>query len=660
VALVTRGEDSTATTDLKPFADPREWARRHKHDSTRHGRQSREICHNTLKIKGLRNRRARPIFSVPGGTFSMSSSLEGRGRLARLRRLPARADLARIVPHLKPGVLQQIVRRQGLEGSAEIVALATSEQLLRVFDVDLWDADEPGGEERFDATRFGRWLEVLHLAGAGVAAGKIAAMDFDFVAASLAEHVVVLDGTWLPLDAAGDERDAGAGESPREGPAARLAELIEGEEAHELGGYRVFARSGRSWDALLTLLVDLDASHPAFFGRLMRHLARVSTEILDDELFEFLPGAGETAAGDLAAGREERREAEGYVTPVMAAAFLSSACGLRLHTMPSPPAWDPVTAVWFRGAERRARERGEGRADPGREPGSRAAAASAPARDFVGGGATPREAGPRPKATPRLGPARDTGDRLRRIRERVRYLEEHDVALHARRMQELGYVGNVLVAGASFGGHRFRAAEAAAAAAAVCNLGLENWPRAWLPGGRSGPPVDFLLRQDLVTVFRVGWSVLHESVSLQTARTLVEILSRLVSDDGALHEQLAGLRDGLRRQVEAGTPWRELDNLDVLLALDPPSWSVLVGLLDRCPVASGATRSDFEFIAENRQVECVREFLRSLPDRLSDHGRHDPAPRGGFPRRPAPSSARRASGGRRSCGRRTSRRTNRR
>jgi len=93
----------------------------------------------------------------------------------------------------------------------------------------------------------------------------------------------------------------------------------------------------------------------------------------------------------------------------------------------------------------------------------------------------------------------------------------------------------------------------------------------------------------------------------------VEVLSRLATDDGALHGHLAGLRDALARQVEAGTPWRELDSLDVVLALDAPSWQVLVGLLDQCPVVPDGSRAGFEFIAERRQIEWVDDFLRSLP-----------------------------------------------
>jgi hypothetical protein len=537
-------------------------------------------------------------------------SLQVRRRTGRAARLPDPSELARAVPDLEPRVLHQLVRRWGLEEAGEIVALATGEQLLRVFDIDLWHGDGPGAPERFDADRFGLWLEVLHDAGPEVAARKIAEMDFDFVTAALSEHVLVRERLF-PVD---DEPPDGADD------AGALAEdAPEGEDAHEIGGYRVLARRRGPWDALLSLLAELEASHPDVFQRLMRRLVRVSTE-LDDEYLGFLSGLGASLADDVAAAREERREAEGFVTPVVAEAFLASARGLRFEAMPAPPPRDRLTAAWlFRHARRRAKERGE-RAHSGR-----ATERSGPRPPFPrdGAGFTPvgRETAAVPHPGPRLEAGEGASDRLARLRGLMRHLQEHDRHLHALRMEELGFVANVLVAGASLQGRPFRPAEAARAAAAACHLGLETWPQGWLPRGRTEPPADLLVRQDLVTVFRVGWSTLHERVGLETARALVATLSRLVSDDGALHEQLAGLRDGLAKALDAGAPWRELDNLDVLLALDPPSWSVLVGLLDRCPVVPATTPSGFEFIAESRQVEWVREFLRSLPGRLSDHGR---------------------------------------
>src|SRR5207237_9629511 len=59
---------------------------------------------------------------------------------------------------------------------------------------------------------------------------------------------------------------------------------------------------------------------------------------------------------------------------------------------------------------------------------------------------------------------------------------ELDPGAHSTRLEELAYLANTLVAGCSLQDRPFTEREAADAAVAVCNLGLENWPRRWLTG----------------------------------------------------------------------------------------------------------------------------------------------------------------------------------
>src|SRR5512143_507786 len=81
------------------------------------------------------------------------------GRL--LARLLDSPHLTEIVRRLEPKRLHQLIRQCGLEECGEILALATTEQLTRVFDEDLWTSAQPGRDEEFDADRFALWLEVL-------------------------------------------------------------------------------------------------------------------------------------------------------------------------------------------------------------------------------------------------------------------------------------------------------------------------------------------------------------------------------------------------------------------------------------------------------------------------------------------------------------------
>src|SRR6185369_12069837 len=87
-----------------------------------------------------------------------------------LQRILDTPHLAKAVARLQPELLHRVIQKVGLEDASELVALATPEQLSRVFDLDLWQSARPGVDEQFDAARFGTWLQVLHEAGAEVAA----------------------------------------------------------------------------------------------------------------------------------------------------------------------------------------------------------------------------------------------------------------------------------------------------------------------------------------------------------------------------------------------------------------------------------------------------------------------------------------------------------
>ena len=237
-----------------------------------------------------------------------------------------------------------------------------------------------------------------------------------------------------------------------------------------------------------------------------------------------------------------------------------------------------------------------------------------------------QEEGVLPASQPPLLPAGEPGapDRLALIRAQLLYAREHHAAAYERRTDELGYLANVLLAGCSFQSRRFRPVEAADAVLAVCNLGLENRPHS---AGRALLAA-FLVEQELVTVFRWGWSVLHERVCLDLARRLVRALADLRVDDLQVQHDLTELRIRMAAQLKAGTPWRERDRLDVLAILDPPAWATLLGLVDECPVvpkpspkSSGRpplrVTAEFEFISENAQIEWARDFVDSLPVRLA-------------------------------------------
>lgn len=510
-----------------------------------------------------------------------------------LDRLPPRRLLARLldaedlpgtIRRLEPEILHRLVAVCGLEACMEIVAAATPAQLMRVFDLDLWRSDRPGQEERFDADRFAVWLEVLVDAGEALAAEKLAGLDFDFVTAALTRHFLILDQTW---------------HLTRFHP-------LESSRSFEIGGYTAVARGGDSPDAFLSVLRTLDSNHPDFFARLMARCCRICTDHVDDNglLYEVI-SAEEQVVADVDVDREERRERLGFVTPSQAVAFLESSRRIP-RGAPAVPSRDPLTAGYFRTIERLAGFGGAS-TSPGRRSASQVLA-------LPGAGAEPT--------------------RLSAIVAQMQFLAGHDEAAYFTRLEELGYLANALTAGCAFNSRRFTPAEAYGAAVAVSNLGLENWPDQWLScegtrGSVTRLPEEFLGDHDLVSVFQVGWSTLHERIAVHALRHLNEVLLTLSCRDDEVQQDIVELCDRLQEYEAAGTPWRARDQLDVIAILDTPCWATLVALIDQCPVvpkdagkAAPARRvlrvsPEFEFISENSQIDWAHAFLDSLAERLA-------------------------------------------
>jgi len=205
-------------------------------------------------------------------------------------------SLERVIPRLQPDVLHQVIQRAGLEKCGEIVMLATPEQLRHIFDLDLWRPAEPGLEEQFDGGRFGEWMELLAESGDSAAAQKLTELDDDLVIAGLAQHALVFD--------------SGADTTDDHGL------------AWEIGGYRLFARRNDSWDAIVAILIALAAEHADCFHRVMRGCRALSNSGYEPDGLDDLLLPEHQTLFELALEREQRREAQGYVTPAQARAFL--------------------------------------------------------------------------------------------------------------------------------------------------------------------------------------------------------------------------------------------------------------------------------------------------------------------------------------------------
>jgi len=500
--------------------------------------------------------------------------------LARITQTP---ELARVVPHLQPEVLHAVVTHCGLHDSGDLLALATPEQLTAVLDLDLWKADRAGGDEQFDATRFGEWLEMLVGIGAQAAAAKLAEMEISLVVAGLSANVAVFDAA--VFSAAGDLSGADA-----------VSNIARDRGVHaEIGGYIVMARRTESWDAIVDLLLALAEQHAATFHDVMQGCRRLSNtgwerDGLDDLLLD-----SEQARFNLSVGREQRRGQRGFVSPEEARAFLEAA----RHAPPvdDPPPVNPVSAAYSR---------------PDEFPEI--------TTDVVVVLDALHQGGILPD-TPRTWLAGAENERPPNNPALNRYLKLSLKTADAwtSRNSELAFLSNALVAGCSVQGRSFTPREAMDAVAATCNLGLECWLPQWTPAANH----------DLRTIFHVGWSVIHRDVSMVAAELLLAALNQVRTTDRDLQLDIFALRRQLDKQRAAATPWRVRERLDVLASFDLPAWAALSALFDECPVmlanvstpgargVRSVNPSEFGFVANAAHVAAVRRFLTSLPERLT-------------------------------------------
>ncbi len=544
------------------------------------------------------------------------------GRL--LARILDTPQLAHALPHLQPEILHRVIQRCGLEDCGALIAIATPAQLSAVLDLDLWRSSQPGVDEQFDADRFGIWLELLLESGATVAARTLAAIDAGVVMAAFAQYVRVFDPAAVVLSPSRDDDDV-------------VSTTPNADFSCDIGGYRVVARRHDAWDATVAILNGLDADHHDYFHRVMKGCRSLSNSSREVDGLDHLLTEADQVMFDRAVERERRRERQGYVTPAQAGAFLQMSRTLPRGRDSTPPPGNPIASAYFRAidwtGEPDVNSESGGEATSGTSPTERdpAAAAAAVVDVLVDAGVLPH----RPRAL--LEGAQGRPPRLARIQARLEFARERDEATYSLRNQELGYLANVLVAGCSIQARPFTTQEAFEAAFAVCNLGLENWPPHWLAAQSTGGavtdagtelPNDFLVHQDLVGVFQVGWTILHEDVCAFAAARLIAVLRGLRCDDRELQAELKGLVRDLTRQSHAGVPWRARESFDVMAILDMTAWAALLGLIDECPTihaglaASGASRvrsvssTAFEFVSENSQIVSVRAFMASLPERL--------------------------------------------
>ena len=534
---------------------------------------------------------------------------DGRSVERRLARLLDAPFLARVVPHLAPETLHQLVQYRGLDACGELVTSATPAQLTSLLDLDLWHHAQPGRDEQFDVHRFGEWLEVLVDTGESLAARTVAALDEHLVIVGLSRYLRVFDhGTFEPAESTDDE--------PIDRNEKMNSDMSSDALECEVGGYLVRARRTDAWDAIVALLVALESEHAHYFHAVMQGCRRLSNSRPEIDGLDDLLMAPEQHLHDVAIERDRRRSRLGYATPADARAFLQMARQPQ-HTPHAPIATNPIATAYFRAAEDPAHS-----TPAGTPPGPTPTSIDAVLELLVEARVMPE----RPRALLAAADDDPRAARLPLLRRLMEFALHHDEAAYLARSRELAFLANMLLAGTSVQSRPFTPTEASDAAACICNLGLECWPPSL---GVGEPPDALLVAHDLVMVFEAGWSMLYRDVSVFVADQLASTLADLPCADADTRHGLHALRRKLVRQREAGTPWLARDAADVLAMLDMTSWISVVGLLDECPilpaaltaVLEGRTTSvspaAFDFISTTAQIGDIRLFMRKLPGRLS-------------------------------------------
>ncbi len=481
-----------------------------------------------------------------------------------------RPELVAAVRELPVATLSRLIERVGLEDAGELVALASAEQLEAMFDEDLWRADTSGVDERFDPGRFVLWLQVMAEAGEEFLVRRLCDLPPDLLTLAVNRLVLVIDMDALLSCLAGARDEAG-----------QIERALENAPAEEWEEFRLIARDVDAWEDVWNALLLLDREHHERLRAILERCCAMSTEYINGQggLYEVLT-SDEMLESDSLGERDDRRAAQGYVSLGDARGFLE----LARKGAPSLAERDPITAAYFRaldktGSAMQAAVETKRLAQPAPAPHVEALMELIAANDSQAGverreetrilpGAPPHP--PRGNRAPRASAAEV--DRMMRTKRplaaALAALSNVDTLAHTARIEELGYLANVLIAGCKHQGRKLRPAEALEAAIATCNLGLELWERGERRHTVEGDAR--LLRQvGCDRLFRVAWPALQRELVQRAARTLAQRCARL--DPGRAREAqklIAG--DGassLRSVCQASELELDEDALDALLAL---------------------------------------------------------------------------------------------
>jgi len=407
-------------------------------------------------------------------------------------RLLEDSQLVPIVRSLEAEQLLQIIDHLGIEDGADLLSLASSQQLTRIFDSAFWKNPAPGEAERFDPEEFAVWLEVLRENGGDAAMKLIVEMDDDLLTLGLANNLLVVDYESLLVRMQNRTRSVDDD---------LLDKVLDGDRIMEWDDYLIISKSTRAWDTLVAVILAIDDDNPERMRRILAAIDYISTEYIEDNggLHNVLT-SGEMLETDLASDREARREEQGYVSPEAARAFLNQAQTSSIAEMHASKDDDYITRSYFRTYRRNAQDLDPGLLD--REKLMFTLAESFPDiyRQLLDAEIITAE---QSNLLPAEFNSQSSGSLLSQA---LRKLHQRNPEQYDRHLQELHYLANILIAGISNNGDRLRPVEAAERVIETCQSGMQFLLD---PAGEiSFDSVDTLLQtESLVKIFRIGWNL---------------------------------------------------------------------------------------------------------------------------------------------------------
>ena len=485
-------------------------------------------------------------------------------------------ELPTFVANLETPTLNKLIEHVGLEDAGPLICYTTDRQLRSILDETLWTSLAPGKPETHRPEEFIRWLYILEEKGEAFLAEMLSGLGLDYLVLNFSQLVRVDDEQAILSD------DYEVLEQYT-GPAAY---------AEEFNGYYVTAVYDEEWDVTRSAFAALHAEHPDF----LEHLLYLMSHDVGSRLMH-----------DISGDRRDSKERAGYVTPESATAFLELTRQASLASLVVGENHDPVSNRYF----------------------TQLGAFSSEETDSNSGETSAAEPSPGHPPDPERHKELEellieaeivTNDRsilllsapvqddVLPVKSALERLQRDDAELFSRRLSELIYLSNVLIAGTTVNGRRFDDTQAAQAVLATCNVGMSYLEE-------MGD--DQSVRDGLVRLFRIGWSILQQIPSHVTGQLVAtlrstDVTTRLFDRKWILSEVDATLDELVDHVSKARFGEAKTNLAFISLVIEQETCEALQLLISDYPRYPLGQQT--RYIASMDDITNINNFLDSLAD----------------------------------------------